>query len=279
MWAKRSLESRVLPPASHIAAHVAKITAVALNAYKESVRDKVFYGLVLFALLVVVAAILLGQLSVGQGRKILVDVGLSAIRFFGSLIAIFSGIGLVQKEIERRTIYSLLAKPLERWQLVVGKFLGGSLTVLVSVVVMTAVLLGVLAYVTRGFTALHLIMLPAIVLIYLQLLVTTSLALVVSTFSTPILSAVLTFFFVLIGHGTGELADLATSVQSSALAIACRVLYYTLPNFQNFNFTLAVAHGQAIAPELFGKVVAYALVYLAILLLLATFIFERREFK
>src|SRR5437773_12082132 len=124
--------------------------AIALNVFRESVRDKVLYSLVLFAILLIGASYLLGQLTAGQDVKIIKDLGLSATSIFGLFIAVFIGIGLVSKEVDRRSIYSLLAKPIHRYQLVLGKYCGLTLTLAVNVAVMSAAIYVVLAYMAWG---------------------------------------------------------------------------------------------------------------------------------
>src|SRR5258705_10133037 len=110
---------------------------VAVAVFKESVRDKVLYNLVFFAVLLITVSYLLGQLTAGQDIKIIKDLGLAAISIFGLFIAVFIGIGLVSKEVDRRSIYSLLSKPIRREEFIVGKYLGLVLTLLVNVGVMT----------------------------------------------------------------------------------------------------------------------------------------------
>src|ERR671912_1777660 len=121
------------------------VRCVAVAVFRESVRDRVFYNLVLFAVLLVAASILIGQLTAGQDVKIIKDLGLAATSLFGHFIAIFIGIGLVSKEVERRSIYALLAKPMSRTELLMGKFFGLLSTLTVNVSVMTAALVAVLA--------------------------------------------------------------------------------------------------------------------------------------
>ena len=121
-----------------------------MNVFRESVRDKVLYNLVLFAVLLIGASYLIGQLTAGQDVKIIKDLGLAATSVFGLFIAVFIGIGLVSKEVERRSIYCLLAKPIRRYQLVLGKYCGLTLTLAVNVAVMAAALYAVLAYMRWG---------------------------------------------------------------------------------------------------------------------------------
>ena len=124
------------------------ISCIAVSVFRESVRDRVPYNLVLFAVLLIAASFLLGQLTAGQDVKIIKDLGLAAIAVFGLFIAIFIGIGLVSKEVERRSIYALLAKPISRPQFILGKYAGLVLTLAVNVAVMTVALYAVLAYMT-----------------------------------------------------------------------------------------------------------------------------------
>ena len=177
--------------------------AIAVNVFRESVRDKVLYNLVAFAILLIGASYLLGQLTAGQDVKIIKDLGLAATSLFGLFIAIFIGIGLVSKEVERRSIYSLLAKPIHRYQLVLGKYAGLTLTLLVNVAIMAAALYAVLLSMAWGASAevqrawdapaLDPALLEAVGLILIELMLITAIALFFSTFSTPILSAAFTF--------------------------------------------------------------------------------------
>src|SRR5712692_9823511 len=164
---------------------------IARNAFREAVRDRVLYNLVVFALLLIAAAIFLGEISAGQEAKIIVDLGLSAILLFGVFIAIFVGVGLVYKEIERRTLYSILSKPIGRGEFLLGKYLGLCLTLLVNVLIMGVAVSLALIYVRRGWDPLVFKIWPAILLIYVELMIVTGVALLFSTFSSPALSALL----------------------------------------------------------------------------------------
>src|SRR2546430_8930527 len=182
-----------------------RVAAIARNAFREAVRDRVLYNLVVFALLLIAGAILLGELSAGQEAKIIVDLGLSAILLFGVFIAIFVGVGLVYKEIERRTLYAILAKPIGRGEFLLGKYLGLCLTLLVNVIVMGVGLSLALIYVKRGWNPLVERIWPAILLIYVELMILTGVAMMFSAFSSPALSALLTFFVFVIGHFSADL--------------------------------------------------------------------------
>src|SRR5437762_10350557 len=193
---------------------VLRISAIARNAFREAVRDRVLYNLVLFVLLLTGAAVFIGELSGGQERKIIVDLGLSAMMLFGVFIAIFVGVGLVYKEIERRTVYAIFAKPVGRGEFLVGKYLGLCLTLLVNVAIMGAGVSLALIYVSRGLDPLALRIWPAVLLIYFELTILTSVALLFSSFSSPALSALFTFFVFIIGHSSETLKSLAVSMNS-----------------------------------------------------------------
>src|SRR6266571_2329676 len=192
-----------------------RVLTVARNAFREAVRDRVLYNLVLFVLLLTGAAIFIGELSGGQEQKIIVDLGLSAILLFGVFIAIFVGVGLVYKELERRTLYAILAKPIGRGEFLLGKYLGLCLTLLVNVAVMGVGLSLALVYVKRGWDPLVKHIWPAILLIYVELMILTAVAMLFSSFSSPALSALLTFFVFVIGHFNSDLRTLSQTSSSA----------------------------------------------------------------
>ena len=256
-----------------------RVAAIARNAFREAVRDRVLYNLVLFVLLLTAGAIFLGELSGGQERKVIVDLGLSAMLLFGVFISIFVGVGLVYKEIERRTIYAIFSKPVGRGEFLLGKYLGLCLTLLVNVLVMGAGVSLALVYVSRGGDPLAINIWPAILMIYVELMILTSIALLFSTFSSPALSALLTFFVFIIGHFSADLKSLATSTASMSARWLFAGLYYLLPNLSNYSYITPAAHGQT--PDAVGILAAilYATIYIAVVLAVATLVFSRRNFK
>src|ERR671916_211909 len=203
-----------------------RISAIARNAFREAVRDRVLYNLVLFVLLLTAAAIFIGELSGGQERKIIVDLGLSAMLLFGVFIAIFVGVGLVYKEIERRTIYAIFAKPVGRGEFLVGKYLGLCLTLLVNVAVMGAGVSLALLYVRGGYDPLVLSIWPSVLLIFMELMILVAVALLFSSFSTPALSALLTFAVFIIGHFSADLNSFAASAGGRPPPFLFPALYY-----------------------------------------------------
>jgi ABC-type transport system involved in multi-copper enzyme maturation permease subunit len=263
--------------------------AIAINVFRESVRDKVFYNLVLFALLMTASSFLIGQLTAGQDVKIIKDLGLAATSMFGLFIAVFIGIGLVSKEVERRSIYSLIAKPVTRAQLVLGKYCGLTLTLGANMVVMAAALYAVLGYMTWGVPpdvraawdapALDPALLKALALIFAELMLVTALALFFSTFSSPMLSAALTFGLYIVGHFSGDLRNFQQVVDSRAAAGLARGLYWVLPNLAQFDVKSDVVHGVHVPAGYLAMTAAYAALYISMLLAIASLIFSRRDFK
>jgi Cu-processing system permease protein len=255
---------------------LARILAIARNTFREAVRDRVLYNLVLFVLLLTGGAVFLGELSAAQEAKIIVDMGLSAMLLFGVFIAIFVGVGLVYKEIERRTIYAIFSKPVGRGEFLVGKYLGLCLTLAVNVAVMGAGVSLALLYVRGGYDPLVLGIWPAVALLYVELMIVVAVALLFSSFSTPALSALLTFFVFVIGHFSASLKEIAAAGLARLVFTA---LYYLLPNLSNYAYITAASHGQTPAPENFLGAILYGLVYIAVLLAASTLIFKRRNFK
>lgn len=253
------------------------IYAVARNAFREAVRDRVLYNLIVFVLLLTAAAIFLGELTAGQEARVVTDLGLSATLIFGVFIAIFVGVSLVWKEIEKRTVYSLLSKPVSRTNFILGKYLGFCVTLLFNTLVMGLGVTLALVYVGGGkFIAGAW---PAVYLIFLEMTIITGVAIMFSSFSTPALSALLTFFVFVIGHFSSSLRDLAQSMGSDAALIFFNIIYYLLPNFSHFSVISNAAIGQTPPVSMIAYATAYAAVYDIILLTITTIIFKRRNFK
>jgi len=261
------------------------ILAVARNTYRENIRDRVLYNLILFALVMIVSSIALGQLTLGYERKVIIDLGLTSISLFGTLIAIFIGISLVYKELEKRTVYTLLSKPVRRSEFILGKYFGLLFTLLVNTAVMTIGLWLSMLYQGGIEPAGYARVLPAVFLIFLSLALTTAIALVFSTFSTPALSALFTLFLWMAGHFNYDLHAFGEMTKSPVMRWTFRALYYALPNFSNFtsinsqNVIQSAAYYQPVDGAAVGWVTLYGLFYCGVLLGLAVALFNRRDFK
>jgi len=262
---------------------------IAVNVFRESVRVKVLYNLVAFAVLLIGASYLIGQLTAGQDVKIIKDLGLASTSIFGLFIAIFIGIGLVSKEVERRSIYTVLAKPIARYQLVLGKYAGLVLTLAVNLSVMALALYAVLAYMAWmtdplvrsawDAPALDPRMLKAVVLTFIELSLVTAIAVFFSTFSTPLLSAGLTFALFIAGRFSGDLRNFDQVVDSPVAGGLATVLFWLLPNLAPFDVRTQVVHGQPVPFGHIALAAGYGALYIAALLLVAAFVFSRRDFK
>src|SRR5262245_39180570 len=265
------------------------VVNIAVNVFRESVRDKVLYNLVLFAILMMAASYLIGQLTAGQDIKIIKDLGLAAIAIFGLFIAVFIGIGLVSKEVEKRSIYSLLSKPIHRHQLVLGKYAGLVLTLAVNITVMVVAFYLVLAYMqwmapeamleALDGPAMDPQMLKAVVLIFGQLSIVTAIALFFASFSSPMLSAAFTLGFYVAGHFSADLKNFDMILDSPAAVYVARGLYWVLPNLAPFDVKAQVVHAQAVPIGYVAMTLLYGAAYVGVLLTMAVMIFSRRDFK
>lgn len=253
------------------------ILVIASNTFREAVRDRVLYNLVVFVLLIIACAILLGDLTDGNDARTIVNIGLNAILLFGAFIAIFVGVSLVSKEIEKRTVFAIFAKPVTRPQFLLGKYFGLCMTLLINVAVMGIGVSLALVYV-RGGSLIYTIW-GGIVLIFLELAMLTAVAILFSSFSTPALSALLTFFVFMIGHLSASLRDLAAGLGSKAAIVFFEIVYFLLPNLAHYSFRTESANGLVPTVAMLLGGLAYAILYSSILLFLSTLIFSRRNFK
>ena len=252
---------------------------VAINTFREAVRDRVLYNLIFFAFLMIGAAIIVGQISIGIERLVIINLGLSAISIFGLVMAIFIGVGLVSKEIEKRTLYSLLAKPIRRWEFLVGKFGGLLLTLLVNTAVMTLGVLLALVYIGHPYMPYGKEVIIAVYFILLSLALVTAIALFFSCFSSPMLSTLFTLGIYITGVFAQDIRDFGELMKNPALEVVTRVIYYLVPNFHNFNAIADAAHGQLIPFSLIWQNTLYAVLYVAVVLIAASAVFSRRNLK
>ena len=252
---------------------------VALNTFREAVRDRVLYSLVFFALLMMAAAILVGQISIGIEQIVIVNLGLSAISVIGLLIAVFLGVALVSKEMDKRTLYALLAKPVRRWEFLLGKFGGLVLTLTVNTLAMAAGLFLALTLVAHSDEYRQGSVLVAVYFILLKLALVVALALLFSCYTTPLLAILCTAGLYVAGLFVTEMRTFQSKTMSQALHTFLRWLSYLLPNFGNFDVMAAAAHGRAIPRALIAQNTAYAALYCVIVLTAAAAIFSKRNLK
>jgi ABC-type transport system involved in multi-copper enzyme maturation permease subunit len=256
-----------------------RVRAIALNTFRESVRDRVLYNLILFVLILVTASVFVSELSLDMESQFTAALGLSAMVLFGALIAIFIGVGLVYKEIDKRTIYSLLSKPVHRHEFILGKYAGLCLTLLINSVVMVLATELALLYVNGKFVSLHTTVLAASFLVYLELALLVAIALMFSSFSSPMLAALFSFAVYVIGHFSKDLLAMASLSDSTMTRAVLTILYYLLPNLSNFGFITEASHGRLVPGGIAFSATLYAVVYISILLSAAVLIFQKRNFK
>ena len=249
------------------------MVAAAANTYRETVRERVLLNLVFFAILMTLSGLLLRELSIRQDEKVIKDIGLASMELFGTLIAVFIGVGLVSKEIERRSLYPLLAKPLGRGEFLLGKFFGLGFTLLVNTSVMTAGLyLTLFATGSRPGPEL----LGAVYPILLGLLLVVALALFFSTVTSSTLAAVCTVAMVV----AGRYSDVIRNMQQISPEVPQWLvlgLYYALPNFRNFDLKTRVVYGDPVSSADLGWITLYGVAYMGLVLGVALRAFRSRE--
>lgn len=250
------------------------IAAVALNTFREAIRDRVLYLILAVALVVVGGSRFVAMLTVGSEIKIVKDLGLAAISLFGLLIAVFVGVSLVSKEIERRTVYTLLAQPVARWQFVAGKYAGLLLVLASNVLVVGSAVLAAVAVMGEP----PWVLVPAIALILVELAVVAAFAVLFSSFTNPILAAVGTVAVYVTGHLSWSFDLLKKRVAAGLARSLCDGLHAVLPNLDRLDLKAEAVHGAAIPAGTFAAAAAYGAFYALAVVVLACVVFERREF-
>jgi len=252
-----------------------KIKAIALNTFKEAIRDRILYLLLFFAAVCIIFSRLLALLTVGDRVKIIIDVGLASLSLFGVLMAILMGTGLVYKEIDKKTIYTLLSKPIHRYQFLLGKFLGLVLTLFIMLFLMSIIFLAVVFLHTFKVEWSIFI---TIFFIFIELCLITAVAILFSCFSTPILSSIFSLSFYLIGHFSWGLETLIEKIRPGIGKIMAQIFYIFLPNLENFNFKTEIVHHLPIPSNIFLLSTLYGIAYTIFILLLAMLVFRKRDF-
>ena len=267
-----------------------RIGLVAWHVFKEGVRDRVLYGIGAFAVLLVVASILIGQITAGEDVKIIKDLGLATIELAGVLMTVFVGVGLVAREIDRRSIFGLLTKPLRRWEFIVGKYAGLVLTVAVNVAAMTAALYLMLTVLNWRALPIERAawdapasdprLLLAVTMIMAELALLTAVALFFSTFSSSALvSVTFTIGAFVTGLVSADLRRFGDIVEVSPLvARFVSAIGWLVPSFSAFDIKAQVVHGLSLPAGFVPYTLLYAGLYIAGVLIAAITVFSRREF-
>jgi Cu-processing system permease protein len=259
-----------------IPSSIRKIWAIIINTFREAVRDRILYAIVFFAVIILLFSMIMDIITIGQRAKIIIDTGLASISIFGTLIAIFVGIGLVYKEIDKRTIYTIVSKPVARWQFLLGKYFGLVLTLLVEVAAMSAIFFII---VINELGTVPPLLFLAVGLTFIELMIVCAVAILFSSFSTPILSGMYTLGVYLIGHLTRNLYQFSFRFEGTFLQKLMLFLYYFFPNLDNFNIRSQAVHGLPVDTGYILFAVGYGILYITVLLVVSSYIFSRRDFR
>ncbi len=256
--------------------NIRRTAVIAINVFREVIRDRALYLIIFFALAMAVATRLLPEISATMENKILLDVGLAAMGLLGLVIAVFVGTGLVNKEIEKRTVLVLIAKPISRLEFIVGKYLGLSAVLAVLVAAMTGIYMGILTFSHVPFPAVSI----AISSLYLffQLSLVTAIAITFGVFTSSLLATLLTFAVYLVGNFSRDLVSLGILSKNPAVETVTRNLYYVLPDLARFDLKNQAVYGQIPGWDTLSLNAGYGLLYAVVLLVIATLVFSVREF-
>jgi len=252
-----------------------RILSIGLNTFRETLREKLLYNLVIFALLMIGSSMLLSRLTLGDANRLILDLGLASINLFGVIIAIFVGIGLVSKEIDKKTIYTIVSKPVPRYEFLLGKYVGLGITLLTNTAIMVVGLLSVLQIMQ---VPIELVLFKSLLLIFIELLVVTAVALLFSTFTSSTLSAIFTLAVYVIGHLSGDLKALGEKLDGVSQGVLT-TLYYVMPNLERFNLKGHVIHQLNVGTSDMALIICYGLAYATLMLTVAAIIFQRRDFQ
>jgi ABC-type transport system involved in multi-copper enzyme maturation permease subunit len=261
---------------------IGRIWAIALNTFREAVRIRVLYGILVLVVGANLLTLVLGQMVVNEEARVTRDVGLAAISLFGSLTAIFLGVFLLYTEVQRRTIHAIVSKPIERWEFVIGKYLGMALLLSFLVGVFAVAMVLMLTLQGMGVSS---AILKAIVLAWFEVLTVAAIAIFFSSFSTPFLSGIFALALFVIGRSYGDLSYAAAKWKEPVLKGIAQVALFFVPDLHIYAISggevggkHVSVHGDFVSWGYVGQGALYAAAVIAILLLLAMTIFGRRDF-
>ncbi|MEO0137446.1 MAG: ABC transporter permease subunit [candidate division WOR-3 bacterium] len=255
---------------------VNRVMAILENTFKEALRQRIMLLLIIFSILLIVVSMFLEPFALGESPKLLRDFGMAVASLFGILVVIIIGSTLIHKDIEKRTIYTVIAKPVKRSEIILGKFLGLFLLIALLAGAMALIhQLVILVYEGR-FDLSILLNLPFSLI---EIMVLLGILLLFSSFSSATLTSIMGVIFYVIGHASPDLKLFADTVKVPALKYLAYGFYYILPNLENFNLRLELVHKLPIYTDQLLFSLCYGLIYTIFLLYLAVLIFEQREFK
>jgi ABC-type transport system involved in multi-copper enzyme maturation permease subunit len=255
---------------------LARIWTIAMNTLREAVRNKLLYALLFFAVMLILAGVLLSALSYVESERILQDFGFAAIRLFGVAISIFVGVTLIHREVERRTVYAILSKPLSRAEFLLGKYVGLVVTIWLQLAIMLVFFVAVSLVTGAPLGGAHAV---AIGLIAAELALIVAVATFFSAFTTPMLASFFSVGIWMLGHLTRDLRDIGASSVSESVKGLTALLHRVIPDLEAFNFSAEAAHGLAFTASDVWLPMLYGLGYITVLLVAAIGIFERRDLR
>ncbi|MGJ3249195.1 MAG: ABC transporter permease [Elainellaceae cyanobacterium] len=258
--------------------NLGRVFVIATNVFREVIRDRILYLIGIFALVLFAAAALLPEVAASAENKIILDVGIAAIGITGLITAVFIGTGLVNKEIEKRTVYVLVAKPISKTEFIVGKHIGLSTVLMVLIAAMTLIYMGTLSAQQIEFPVENILL--SMLYLFIELSLITAVAILFGVFTSSILATLLTLAVYLVGHLSQDLVRLAKLSESPGIQRGIENLYLVLPDLSRLDYKNQAVYGAEAFPpslELLGNA-AYGIVYTVLLLAIAILIFSRREF-
>ncbi len=255
---------------------MSRVFVIATNTFREAVRDRVLHSILFFAVLLLCLSLALREVAIGDTEKVVRGVALGGTSLLAAVIAVFLGVGLVYKEIEKKTIYTLASKPMPRWQLLLGKYLGLWLTLAAEVALLTAFYSAILGM-QQGLPSIQVYLAMGMLMLELSLL--TAWATLFSTFAAPMTASAFTVCIYLIGHFADDLRLFGERADPGFFKSSVEVLYRVVPNLEAFNIRAEAVHGIAVPTSELAWATAYGFGYTVAVLAVAMWIFERRDFK
>lgn len=252
------------------------VRAIAVNTFREAIRDRILYLFVGFAVVMVFSTKLFGMLTVGDETKIVKDIGLAAMQFFSMLIAVMMSMLLISREVDSRTVFNIISKPVARWQFILGKYLGLLAVVAANLLFITVVLLVMVLVYTTQF---DLMLVFGAAMTMLEMAVLAAFATLFAVVTRPILGSLMTLAVFVVGHTSEDLWMLTRQLPGELTRAVIAVVYYLTPNLQRFNFRTEIVHGLPIAPAAIGLAVVYALAFTVVALVLASLRFRNKDLK
>ncbi len=253
--------------------------AIAANTVREALRERLMYNLVVFAIVLIAGALTISQLTLGEQFRIIADVGTSAVQIFGTLIAVFVGVGLVSKEIDRRTCYPVLARPISRATFVVGKYLGLVSVLVLNTATMMAVSAATLFVYAHDARFAGAAFFGCFALLLVQFGVCAALAVLFSSFTTATLATIFTLSAVAAGHVFSSVRGFWLKTEQVQLKPLVRILDVVLPNMGLLDLKEAFTYGDQVALSSVALRAVYGFGYAGAVVALACLAFSRRDVR